>query len=293
VAVVTMRAATAALLTSLAAAALLAWSPRNAIGAGRLTAGHADVEDRCTACHAPFRGPRVERCLACHATDRIPSLARGPAIGTDPLETLRALHRDTAATDCFACHTDHDGPDPARATRPFAHETLARDVRARCAACHDAVQPQDAVHRRAAPCSACHRTDAWSPATFRHDSLDGSLAIRCAECHAADLPRDDGLHDPAMRACADCHAVDRWTPATFEHGRWFRLDRDHDVRCATCHEDRQRFAAYTCYGCHEHSRGKMRSAHAEEGIVRDLDRCARCHRSADEHEGGEGRRGDD
>ena len=33
--------------------------------------------------------------------------------------------------DCFACHTDHEGPDPANATKPFAHETLASDVRDR------------------------------------------------------------------------------------------------------------------------------------------------------------------
>lgn len=282
-----MRARTAALLTAAGAAALVAWSPRLAIGAGPLTQGHARIENDCRDCHAPFRGPSAARCVACHAPDSIPGATRLDALGRDRVATLRALHRDTLAADCFACHTDHEGPDPANATTPFAHETLARDVRARCAACHDAVQPADAIHRRPAPCSACHDTRAWKPATFRHVAGDPSLAARCAECHAADVPVRDGLHDPSMRGCADCHGVERWTPATFEHGRFFMLDRDHDVRCATCHEDRQQFTRYTCYGCHEHTPAGMQREHAEEGIARDLERCARCHRSADD-EGGHG-----
>ena len=288
-----MRARTAALLSAAGAAALIAWSPRLAIGAGPLTRGHARIENQCRACHAPLRGPTTERCVACHARDSIPGPARATELGRERVITLQGLHRDTLAADCLACHTDHEGPDPANATKPFAHETLARDVRARCAACHDAVQPADAIHRRPAPCSACHTTKAWKPATFRHDATDLALASRCVECHASDLPTADGLHDPTMRACADCHGVERWTPATFEHGRWFQLDRDHDVRCTTCHQDRQQFALYTCYGCHEHTPQGMLRKHEGEVATRDLDRCARCHKSADEHDaegGGHGGR---
>jgi len=66
------------------------------------------------------------------------------------------------------------------------------------------------------------------------------------------------------------------------------------VRCTTCHQDRGQYARYTCYGCHEHTLPGMQREHAEEGITRNLDQCARCHRSAD-GEGGEhrGRRGED
>jgi hypothetical protein len=294
VAVVTMRARTAALLTAAGAAALITWSPRLAIGAGPLTRGHAAIENRCAACHAPFRGPSTARCVACHARDSVPSAARAGELGTDRFVTLQGLHRDPGTVDCFACHTDHEGADPANGTKAFAHEQLSRDVLSRCASCHDAVQPADAVHRGPTPCSACHGTTAWTPATFRHDRADAALASRCAECHAEDVPAGDGLHDPAMRACADCHGVDRWTPATFEHARFFQLDRDHDVRCSTCHQDRGQYARYTCYGCHEHTPAGMQREHAEEGITRNLDQCARCHRSAD-GEGGEhrGRQGED
>jgi hypothetical protein len=182
--------------------------------------------------------------------------------------------------------------DPAAGTRTFAHGQLAAGVLERCASCHGAVQPMDAVHERPSPCGACHGTDAWTPATFTHDAADGSLAARCAACHRSDIPRDDRLHEPGMAACADCHDTRRWTPAHFEHRRFFVLDRDHDVRCATCHDRRGDFGAYTCYGCHEHSPAGMRQEHAEEGPVRDLDRCARCHRSAEDDGGEHERRGD-
>ena len=42
-------------------------------------------------------------------------------------------------------------------------------------------------------------------------------------------------------------------------------------------------ANYTCYGCHEHSRSKIREEHLEEGI-RDYENCVECHRSGDEDE---------
>ena len=50
----------------------------------------------------------------------------------------------------------------------------------------------------------------------------------------------------------------------------------------TCHVDNI-YDAYTCYGCHEHSRAKIRREHLEEGI-RDYENCAECHRSGDEDE---------
>ena len=43
------------------------------------------------------------------------------------------------------------------------------------------------------------------------------------------------------------------------------------------------FVDYTCYGCHEHSRSKIREEHVEEGI-RDYENCVEGHRSGDEDE---------
>lgn len=43
------------------------------------------------------------------------------------------------------------------------------------------------------------------------------------------------------------------------------------------------YSSYTCYGCHEHSRSKIREEHVEEGIY-DYENCVECHRSGDEDE---------
>jgi hypothetical protein len=79
-----------------------------------------------------------------------------------------------------------------------------------------------------------------------------------------------------------CHGTERWSPATFAHDEHFRLDRDHDVECTTCHTTPD-YRQYTCYGCHEHTPDDIRGRHAEEGITK-LDDCVECHRSTDEHD---------
>ena len=43
------------------------------------------------------------------------------------------------------------------------------------------------------------------------------------------------------------------------------------------------YSNYTCYGCHEHSRSKIREEHVEEGI-HDYENCTECQRSGDEDE---------
>jgi len=72
------------------------------------------------------------------------------------------------------------------------------------------------------------------------------------------------------------------SPATFEHEKYFRFDRHHDTECITCHVNND-YGNYTCYGCHEHSRSKIRGEHVEEGIY-DYENCVDCHRSGDEDE---------
>jgi hypothetical protein len=36
---------------------------------------------------------------------------------------------------------------------------------------------------------------------------------------------------------------------------------------------------YTCYGCHEHQQARIIAQHRNEGIA-NIEKCARCHRSA-------------
>jgi len=133
-----------------------------------------------------------------------------------------------------------------------------------------------------ADCFACHV--AWR----------GSAAERCIACHA---PKDIGRLTTSGQAIVRAKAVvpfhqelneDNCTACHTDHAGTRR--RDHNTRCVTCHV-RNDYSRYTCYGCHEHSLGKIRREHIEEGIDR-FDDCVECHRSADEHDiRGRGARG--
>lgn len=183
-------------------------------------------------------------------------------------------------SDCFACHAPFRGPD------------------ARCVACHEpagidaAATGRPAFHAalRSTDCAACHtehrgREAPRSIREFRHGLLREELSGRCGGCHA---PPADALHRDVGQECAACHRFEGWRPATFDHEARFRFDRDHPAACRSCHPEG--FGGYTCYGCHEHGRAEVARQHLEEGIA-DFERCAECHRSADEGEAQRGRRG--
>jgi hypothetical protein len=69
------------------------------------------------------------------------------------------------------------------------------------------------------------------------------------------------------------------------------LDGDHNVACATCHSDNDT-AHYTCFGCHEHQPGAIRSKHLREGIS-NFESCVKCHHSAHGENGSGEREKDD
>lgn len=202
--------------------------------------------------------------------------------------------------DCLACHSPLQGAP-----------------RARCIACHDLgrlglstvagvarATPNSKAHglHKAigeAACAGCHAGHAgWglaaADARFVHGVLPEAIRADCAACHAADRPKD-ALHAPLERGCGSCHGTGRWKPATYDHDRYFRFDGNHPARCADCHTTPGDFKRYSCTGCHEHALPKMIAEHREEQVV-DLEKCARCHRSGDEHDivggrgEGEGRR---
>lgn len=199
------------------------------------------------------------------------------------------MHNSFAQTECLECHSDHAGPDPANATREFSHEALNADSRQRCTACHDGSRPADELHRQVGDdCGACHTTTEWKPATFDHQRF--AMRRVCAACHEQKRPADE-LHRQVADDCGACHTTRAWEPATSEHDQYFVLDRDHRVSCRTCHTEVGTYKSYSCYGCHEHSQSGMLAEQREEGIS-DLRDCARCHRSADEHEGGRERGGE-
>jgi hypothetical protein len=143
-------------------------------------------------------------------------------------------------------------------------------------------------------CSACHAVHIGGKYTrtatkFRHDLLADSIKSDCLSCHNGQKPLDN-LHRAANKQCHTCHGTGSWRPATFDHNAYFRFDSNHPSRCDTCHTDTASYASYTCYGCHAHTLANMTAAHAEEGI-RNLEQCARCHRTGNA-EGLEGRERD-
>jgi hypothetical protein len=114
---------------------------------------------------------------------------------------------------------------------------------------------------------------------FDHALLAADSRKECQACHKAPT---DALHRQISGNCSQCHSQDKWTPATFDHDKLFQLDRDHNVKCATCHTGND-YTRYTCYGCHEHTTDNIRRKHIKEGI-RDYRNCVECHRNADEHD---------
>jgi hypothetical protein len=259
--------------------------PQIMIAPGPVVTAHTPVANDCFACHAPFKGAQASRCIACHAPAKIGLLTTR---GTPLPRGNNAFHQQLQQPDCMACHTDHGGPAlTGHSPVAFRHSLLQPAVQARCNSCHTPPSgPRlGGLHKAvaAAQCSTCHSTGEWHRARFSHEALAPATRSACATCHQ----RPSGaLHRRfGTLTCAQCHTTTAWEPATFNHDRWFRLDGDHEVACATCHTGAD-FTRYTCYGCHEHQSARIAALHREEGIANFKD-CARCHAS------GEGEGGDD
>jgi len=187
-------------------------------------------------------------------------------------------------TDCFACHAPLSGATTERCTTCHKQEdigkltTLGQTIQKPLTSTpfHQKLLKQD--------CLACHSDHAGvkrfrTEGRFNHALLQADARKECQSCHKSPT---DSLHQQITGNCNQCHTQQKWVPATFDHDKYFALDRDHNVKCATCHV-RNDYNRYTCYGCHEHSLEKIRREHIEEGI-RDFKNCVECHRSADEHD---------
>ncbi len=264
--------------------------PHLMVSPGPLVPGHAALATDCFACHTPLRGASADRCIACHALPGIGvRTTKGLAIrvvsnpGVAPLK--RSFHQELTEQNCMACHSDHAGPRlTQRSRKPFSHELLRAETRARCDSCHAA--PSNDMHRNLSiGCAQCHKAEAWKPATFDHAALPAAELGRCETCHKAPA---DTLHRRILGNCGQCHTPKAWKPATFEHDKLFMLDKDHNASCATCHTT-DNFNRYNCYGCHEHTPANVRGKHIEEGI-QNFENCVECHRSADGEPEGKGSR---
>jgi len=188
------------------------------------------------------------------------------------------------ATDCFACHTPFFGSRPSKCI--VCHKADEIGIKTTKGLPIDKEDKNVAFHQQLVEedCVACHSdhkgVQAFRPiGQFSHQLLKASLIKECNSCHTNP---GDALHQKIAGNCSSCHVQERWTPATFDHKEYFRFDKHHRTKCDTCHINND-YNKYTCYGCHEHSRSKVREEHVEEGI-RDYEICVDCHRSGDEHE---------
>ncbi len=304
---------------------LVALFPHSMLEPGELVEAHQRTGNDCFSCHQPFGGLPNDKCIACHPLAEIgndtllsvrPTLFHEALGATDcvdchsdhmgrnaditmggfehtlvPASTLADCNRCHAKPadelhkelpdKCASCH-DTQAWKPAR---EFDHSLLTEAGKDDCASCHQ--RPTDALHERMqGNCATCHSTEGWEPATFDHGLLSNAERNDCATCHQA--PGDD-LHRGNKENCSSCHGTSAWSPSTFDHSTYFRLDGDHNAKCATCHRSND-YNTYTCYGCHEHTPANILGEHQEEGITNITD-CVRCHRSGDEHDirgGGEG-----
>ncbi|MBF0627131.1 MAG: class III cytochrome C family protein [Magnetococcales bacterium] len=266
------------LLANLAVVVVLVWfHPQLMLAPGGLIAGHRGLERDCLACHALGRGAASDKCVACHKVDSIGVLtSKGVALTNRKNKT--PFHQKLSGQDCVACHGDHAGVAKFRSSQRFSHPLLDAATREGCSSCHK--RPGDGLHRQVPEqCSQCHTVEGWKPARFNHDQLTALQREGCGSCHQSKAPTD-GVHRQAGGQCGRCHTLARWKPATFDHRKFFAFDRNHETKCATCHPSDD-YRNYTCYGCHEHTQGKIRKEHLEEGI-RDFERCVLCHRNANE-----------
>ncbi len=296
--------------------ALVYLFPHSMLEPGELVEAHQKTGNDCFSCHQPFGGLPDDKCIACHPVADIgkdPLPNERPTLFHEALKGMECVQchsehmgRNADLTmggfehallpagtlaDCSRCHSkpsdelhtplpdkcaachDTQGWKPARR---FDHALLPVANRADCASCHK--RPADALHdRMKGDCTSCHSTSAWKPATFDHGSLTSAEKHDCATCHTSPA---DNLHQGNKQNCASCHGTNAWSPATFDHSKYFRLDGDHNAKCATCHQANN-YSTYTCYGCHEHTPGNILGEHQEEGITNITD-CVRCHRSGDE-----------
>ena len=258
-------------------AALALTFPDVLLDPGTLMKGHQKLQKDCLSCHTPFRGVTSLQCITCHKQEAIG--IKNVAGAFLPKDSSKVdFHKGLSANSCVDCHTDHKGADAAKAIKTFKHASLTASLQKNCTACHKNQKPTDALHRYAkGNCAECHNIKKWKPATFNHNQLSVSGAKQCISCHKSDQP-NDSMHRQSDTNCATCHGTSRWKPATFSHDRYFRLDRNHQASCKTCHTDPGNYKQYTCYNCHAHTPSKMAEVHREEGIS-NYQNCVRCHRS--------------
>lgn len=170
---------------------------------GKLSKFHANLENNCKECHAPYKGVIRDQCITCHAAE------------TEIMKKENTSFH-SSVTSCTGCHLEHQGKDASitkmdhtyfalvatgmlnketpktnfaelgvssilQSAKEGYHGTdVALEKTLNCVSCH---ANQDR-HRTllGTDCSSCHATDKWGITAYRHPS---PTSRECSQCHQA------------------------------------------------------------------------------------------------------------
>jgi predicted CXXCH cytochrome family protein len=289
------------------------------------TMNHAGITT-CTTCHTyagnswtPAKLTHIvttAQCLSCHTTT-----------AWLPANFSHTVARVTAATNCTqsGCHDTPNASVPragvpssgakAHSVAPMTSTTCAschtiggtwtgakmnHTGATNCEGCHSksgniwTVTPAQTHITTSSPCSNCHTTTAWKPASFKHDGVNSATTCTQAGCHDTPNKATPGAGRPTTGAkahllapmtsntCGSCHTIGTtWTPATMDHAGL--------TSCTSCHIISSTGNGFTpgksnhistaghaqCSDCHATTAWKPTSF-AHNGVT-SADNCTTCH----------------
>ena len=256
---------------------------------GELSMAHADLEQKCSACHAKDQPKNSNaQCLECHEDV------------ADDLTTKSGFHGLKPGIDgseCRLCHSEHRGKQfnivqlsPQTFDHSFTNFELTQKHKSvPCVQCHTPNTPYrdapqacigchrtDDVHKgsQGEQCDNCHSSAGWRQTQFDHSTTAFPLlgqhdTVACTQCHRGNdfkqastqcvsCHKIDDVHlNQFGNDCKSCHNVNRWTETRFSHDTQtdFALQGAHSrLACASCHKDNTVAAELpaTCNGCHQY-----------------------------------------
>ena len=170
---------------------------RGYVNPGPLSPGHTQLNDKCEACHAPYRGVISEGCILCHANNQ-QLLQRQPTAFHATIGECSACHFEHTKQDRRPIQMDHSAlarigtkmvksllaekpsPESFFARIAAAAKSPAPDQSLNCASCHSIEDKH--VGLFGSECSACHQTTSWKIPGYRHPP---ESSLDCAQCHQA------------------------------------------------------------------------------------------------------------
>jgi hypothetical protein len=169
---------------------------------GKLSKFHANLEDNCTACHAPNRGVVRDQCVTCHAAQ------------TEILKKQNTSFH-SSITSCTGCHFEHLGKDASITKMDHTHLALVAGEMLK----KETPSTENTEHGV---------TSLLQSARKRYHGTDTVLekTLNCVSCHA----NQDRHRSLFGSDCSTCHDTIKWSIASFRHP----LPTSRD--CSQCHQ---------------------------------------------------------